>query len=386
MNQRPITIVRVIARMNVGGPAWQVSVLQRRLSPPEFSSTLVCGRVSGGERDFIELRDPDLAHVELRTLGRSVRLVGDVITFVRLLALFRKTRPDIVHTHTAKAGVVGRLAAVAARVPVRVHTFHGHLLKGYFSPQLTRVVVLVERFLARRTTALVAVGSQVRDDLLVVGIGRPEQFTVIPPGVERPRPVDVSMARQQLGLGAGDEVIVFVGRLTAIKRPDRLIEAFRLVLEQQSSAVLLVVGDGELLDVTRESARDLGDRVRFAGWQADLAPYYAAADEVVLTSDNEGMPVSLIEASMAGRPCVTTDVGSAREVVDSGRTGLVVATNAEAVADALLSLLSDRGLRESMGAAAREHAERNFGDERLAEDHRRLYRRLMGRPEIESGA
>jgi glycosyltransferase involved in cell wall biosynthesis len=313
-------------------------------------------------------------------------LVGDVITFVRLLALFRKTRPDIVHTHTAKAGVVGRLAAVAARVPVRVHTFHGHLLKGYFSPQLTRVVVLVERFLARRTTALVAVGSQVRDDLLVVGIGRPEQFTVIPPGVERPRPVDVSMARQQLGLGAGDEVIVFVGRLTAIKRPDRLIEAFRLVLEQQSSAVLLVVGDGELLDVTRESARDLGDRVRFAGWQADLAPYYAAADEVVLTSDNEGMPVSLIEASMAGRPCVTTDVGSAREVVDSGRTGLVVATNAEAVADALLSLLSDRGLRESMGAAAREHAERNFGDERLAEDHRRLYRRLMGRPEIESGA
>jgi glycosyltransferase involved in cell wall biosynthesis len=376
----------VIARMNVGGPAWQVSVLQRHLGYPEFKSTLVCGRVSSGEKDFIELRAPDLPHVEVPTLGRSVRLVGDVITFVRLLALFRKTRPDIVHTHTAKAGVVGRLAAVAARVPVRVHTFHGHLLKGYFSPQLTRVVVLVERFLARRTTALVAVGSQVRDDLLVVGIGRPEQFTVIPPGVERPRPVDVSMARQQLGLGAGDEVIVFVGRLTAIKRPDRLIEAFRLVLEQQSSAVLLVVGDGELLDVTRESARDLGDRVRFAGWQADLAPYYAAADEVVLTSDNEGMPVSLIEASMAGRPCVTTDVGSAREVVDSGRTGLVVATNAEAVADALLSLLSDRGLRESMGAAAREHAERNFGDERLAEDHRRLYRRLMGRPEIESGA
>ncbi|MFM8649467.1 MAG: glycosyltransferase, partial [Actinomycetota bacterium] len=316
----------------------------------------------------------------------SVRVLGDLQAFAQLVIMLHRVRPDIVHTHTAKAGVVGRIAAIVARVPIRVHTFHGHLLHGYFSPRVTRLVVLVERVLAQKTTALVAVGAQVRDDLLAAGIGRPDQFTVIPPGVESPASIDRMVARRDLGIHESDRVVLFVGRLTAIKRVDRLIEAFRAVVAKVPSALLVVVGDGELLTEFRMATRDLGDRVRFVGWQADLAPYYAASDVVALTSDNEGMPVSLIEASMAGRACVTTNVGSAREVVESGVTGFVVAKDSALVADAIVRVLSDDEVRHGMGRAAHERAERLFGEARLAEDHRRLYRRLMGRPEIESSS
>lgn len=375
--ERPIKVLRVIARMNVGGPAWQVSVLTRGLTPPEFHTQLVCGTVEPGEADFIKLRDPTLPVTRLASLGRSLKLLGDVRAFVDLVRIMRRFRPDIVHTHTAKAGVLGRLAAMVALVPVRVHTFHGHVLQGYFSPRVTAAVRLVERLLARRTTALVAVGAQVRDDLLAAGIGRPEQYSVIPPGVAAARVVDRTKARQALRLPVDAPVVVFVGRLTGIKRVDRLLEAWRTVATADPNAVLALAGAGDLLDEVQQQAASLGDSVRFLGWQSDLAPVYAAADVAVLTSDNEGMPVTLIEASMAGAPCVTTDVGAARDVVLHESTGFVVPTDAAAVADALMLLLADADLRATMGVAAAKHAQAAFGTNRLVDDHARLYRRLM---------
>lgn len=369
-------MLRVIARMNVGGPAWQVSVLTRGLTEPEFHTQLVCGTVEAGEADFLELRDPNLPVTRLASLGRSVKLWGDLKALVDLVRLMRRFRPDIVHTHTAKAGVLGRLAAVVARVPVRVHTFHGHVLHGYFSPRVTAAVRVVERFLARRTTAIVAVGAQVRDELLAAGIGRAEQFTVIPPGVAAARRIDRDEARRSLDLPLDAPVVMFVGRLTRIKRVDRLIEAWRTVQAEHPQAVLAIAGEGDLLADAQQLAADLPS-VQFLGWQGDLAPVYAAADIAVLTSDNEGMPVTLIEASMAGVPCVTTAVGSAGEVVLNDVTGFVVPTDADAVADALNRLLDDGALRKRMGAAAAQHAEAAFGTNRLVDDHAGLYRRLM---------
>jgi glycosyltransferase involved in cell wall biosynthesis len=288
----------------------------------------------------------------------------------------RKHRPDIVHTHTAKAGLLGRVAAILARVPVRVHTFHGHVLHGYFSPSVTRVVILLEKLLAKRTTAIVAVGAQVRDELLAAGIGQPEQYLVVAPGVAEGADITKADARVALGLPGEVPVIGFVGRLTQIKRPDRLLEAFALVHQQLPDALLVIAGDGDLYARTQELAAPFGESVRFLGWRSDLHNLYAAADLAVLSSDNEGMPVTLIEASMAGVPCVTTDVGSAREVVLNGVTGRVVSCDASALAAAMLEVLRDPQLAEQMGAATAQHARQHFSTERLVEDHRQLYRRL----------
>jgi glycosyltransferase involved in cell wall biosynthesis len=373
----PIRVLRVIARMNVGGPAWQVSVLTRGLENDDFTSQLVCGEISEGEADFLALRDPNLSVTRIQTLGRSLNAFDDVRAFLELLKIIRVTRPDIIHTHTAKAGVLGRIAGVIMRVPIRVHTFHGHVLHGYFSPLVTRIFIYIERLLGRFTHGIVSVGSQVRDDLLAVGIGSPEKYTVIAPGVARGETVSRDAARKSLGLGPDAHVALFIGRLTQIKRPDRLLDAFSLVLEEVPNAVLLLAGEGELFESTKELGANFGDSVRFLGWRSDLAVLFAAADVAVLSSDNEGMPVTLIEASMAGVPCVTTDVGSAREVVLNNEAGFVVPTDSVAIAQALITLFTNEKLRHEMGAAAAAHTMANFSSNRLVQDHVNLYRKLL---------
>ena len=373
---RPIRVLRIIARMNVGGPAWQVSVLTRGLDRDRFESRLIVGDVGEGEADFIELRDPDLPVLKIPALGRAVRFGDDLRAFVAIRRAMKNFRPDIVHTHTAKAGLLGRIAAATCRVPVRVHTFHGHVLHGYFNKLLTRLVCIVEGLLARRTTVLVAVGEQVRDELLGAGIGLAGQYVVIPPGVAPGEFPSRISSRIALGLPVEQQVVLFVGRLTGVKRPDRLIDAMALVLERRSDVVLAIAGEGELLEETRSRAEPLGGSVQFLGWQGDISGLYAAADCMVLTSDNEGMPVTLIEAAMAGVPSVATDVGSTREVVLDGVTGLVVEPDAVAVGDGIVRLLDDH-LLHRMGAAARERAEAEFGTRRLIADHEALYDRLI---------
>ena len=373
----PVRVLRIIARMNVGGPAWQSSVLTRGLVEHGFETRLLTGQVDGGEADFVSLRDPELPVVEIEGLGRSLRMGGDLRAFVAIIREIRRFNPHIVHTHTTKAGVVGRIAAMLTGVPVRVHTFHGHVLRGYFSPTVTRLVAFVERMLARRTTALVAVGERVRDELLAAGVARRDRFTVIPPGVALPPVVDRAEARIALGLSSDGPVVLFVGRLTAVKRLDRLLEAFAEVRDRVPDAVLVVAGEGDLTDEVRSVAASLGDAVRLVGWQSDVARLYASADLVVISSDNEGMPVTLLEAAMAGVPGVTTDVGSAAEVVEHGVTGLVVPPDADALSAALVELLLDAERRSVMGRAAAERAAERFGSARLVTDHAVLYRRLM---------
>src|SRR3954462_13391776 len=172
--------------MNVGGPALQVTGLVESMDASRFEHRLLTGSVGPGEADYISLRAPDLPHTVVHGLGRSPRALADAQALRELVEHIRRFRPHVVHTHTAKAGVLGRVAARACRVPIVVHTFHGHLLHGYFSPAVTRTVVLTERALAHASTRLVAVGSQVRDDLLAAGIGRPEQYAVVPPGIALP--------------------------------------------------------------------------------------------------------------------------------------------------------------------------------------------------------
>ena len=372
-----IRVLRIIARMNVGGPAWQTSVLTRGLGDYGFETRLLAGHLDDGEADFVALRDSDLEVVPIAGLGRPIRLGGDLRAFWIVYREIRRFSPMIVHTHTAKAGVIGRVAAVAARVPIRVHTFHGHVLHGYFSPLTTRLVRMIERVLARHTTALVAVGQRVGEELVAAGIGTADKFTAIAPGVGSAGTVlDRADARALHDLPATGPVVLFIGRLTGVKRPDRLLAAFEQVVAKVPDATLVVAGQGDLLEEVRSDAQRLGESVRFLGWRPDVASLYAASDLVVISSDNEGMPVTLIEAAMAGVPGVTTDVGSASEVVEDQVTGLVVPTDPKAIAEALVDLLSDPGRRLDMGRAAKLRARQRFSSERLVADHAALYRRL----------
>ena len=290
----------------------------------------------------------------------------------------RRYRPHVVHTHTAKAGVLGRLAAALAGVPVRVHTFHGHLLYGYFPSLLTGLIVLVEKVLARRTTTIVAVGERVRDEVLAARIGEPDRMVAIAPGVAEPPAADRLAVRASFDIAAEASLVLFVGRLTSVKRVDRLLEAFTEVLESVPAAVLVVAGEGDRLEALTASASALGGSVRFIGWQADVHRLYAMADVMVIASDNEGMPVTLIEAAMMGVPAVTTDVGSASEVVVEGVTGRVVLPDARSLAAGLVDVLTNEGRRAEMGQAARARARSLFGADRLLADHAELYRQLLG--------
>ncbi|HYD08717.1 MAG TPA: glycosyltransferase, partial [Acidimicrobiales bacterium] len=292
-------VLRLIARMNVGGPALQVTGLAEGLDRDRFDQRIVVGSVSADEADFLALRAPHVDVVRLPGLGRDPRAGDDVRALRALVAEMRRFRPDILHTHTAKAGTLGRLAAEVARVPTRVHTFHGHLLHSYFSPTITRAVTLTERALAARTDRLVAVGARVRDELLAAGIGRPAQYRVVPPGLDLPSPPSPAEARSALGVPADALVVAFVARLTAVKRPDRFADVVQRVLVARPDVRFVVAGEGDLLDDLRARLAPAGDAVRFLGWRADVETVYAASDLAVLTSDNEGMPVSLIEAGAA---------------------------------------------------------------------------------------
>jgi glycosyltransferase involved in cell wall biosynthesis len=371
-----LRILRLIARTNVGGPALQVATLTTGLDPARFEQRLLVGCVDEREADYLELRAPDVPFTRIPTLGRAVRPTDDLRAFREVVAQIREFRPQIVHTHTAKAGTLGRIAATRCRVPAVVHTFHGHLLHGYFSPVKTRAVVGVERLLAHRTTRIAAVGRQVRDELLAARIGKAHQYAVVPPGVAMPPVPAPGAARASLGLPAAGPVVAFVARLTAIKRPDRFADVARIVTERRPDASFVVAGEGELLQALRAQLAPLGDRAHFLGWRGDVETVYGACDVVALTSDNEGMPVSLIEAAACGRPAVTTNVGSASEVVLDGVTGFVTAIDARAVAEGVLRVLDAPDAARRMGDAAARHAEQQFGASRLVHDVAQLYEEI----------
>jgi len=358
-----IRVVHIIARMNVGGPAQILTGLLRHLDADRFEQFVVVGHAGPGEQEWFALRDRDLENdariVRIAEFGPTVAPVRDLRTLVRLVRELRRLRPDVVQTHTAKAGMLGRIAALLVRTPVLIHTYHGHTLHGYFSGPVVRVISSIERSLARRSDHLVSVGSRVRDELLAAGIGELARYTVIPPGVADARAPDPQVVRSALGLGDDARVVTFVGRLTRVKRPDRFLKMADLVADEHPDAVFLVVGDGELR-AESEARRTTAD-IRFLGWQSDMAAVYSASDVIVVTSDNEGMPLVLIEASAAGRACVTTDVGSAAEVVEDGVTGFVVPTDESALAAAVGRLLVDPGLRASYAAAARARTLSRFG-------------------------
>ena len=384
----PIRVLRVIARLNMGGPALHVAYLSAGLKERGYDTTLVAGSLAVGEESMAAVAEQlGVPIVTVPELHREISPVRDLRAVYHLAGLIRELRPQILHTHTAKAGTIGRLAAMLAgnaAPPIVVHTFHGHVLRGYFGPVRSNLFRLLERFLATRTTALVAVSPEVRDDLVALGIAPPEKFTVVRLGIELDERVAATVdgveTRRLLGIAPDRFVVGWIGRMTGVKRTDDVLLAVRRLRDRGVDALLCMVGDGPDRESVERRAHQLGivrDSL-FLGYQEDVAQFYAAFDALILPSANEGTPVSAIEALAGGRPVVATDVGGVPDVVRDGVDGFLVEPgDVDAMADRLARLAADADLRRRMGEAGAESVRERYAVERLLDDVDRLYRSLL---------
>jgi glycosyltransferase involved in cell wall biosynthesis len=370
--------MRIIARMNVGGPAVQVSGLMRGLHATEFDHRLYTGFCALDEADYLDTVATDVSALRIDGFGRRISLGADLKAFLYLVKEIRSFKPHVIHTHTAKAGFLGRIASIVSFHPsIRVHTFHGHLLSGYFGSFKRLLVVLAEKILAMFSHQLLAVGDKVRQDLLAAGVGKLDKFSLMPPGLQIGDLPNKPASRDFYGLSSQKLECAFIGRVTRIKRPDRFLDVVTEIESRGLDVEFFIAGDGELLEncSARIVAGDLP--VKVLGWQSNIENVLSAADIVILTSDNEGTPLSLIQAGMAGLPVVTTRVGSVPEVVLDGVTGIITSLDIQEIADALEKLAKSAELRARMGAAAREFTLSNFGVDRLVQDHEQLYKELL---------
>jgi glycosyltransferase involved in cell wall biosynthesis len=376
--------------MNAGGPAHHVSLLGGGLDKRGYYTLLITGRVARGEASLLDLAEARGARFRvLESLRPELNPLHDVRALIDLVRIVREFQPQIVHTHTAKAGFVGRLAALAQRPrPVIVHTYHGHVLEGYFGQLRTRVYRALERGLARVTDRLIGVSGATVDDLVQLRIAPRSRFQVIPLGLELEPFLTLGdeeherrRFRDEIGAAPNDVLLVYVGRLVRIKRLDVLLKAVAEARGRGVAVRLAVVGDGEMrADLERlGSSLGLGRAVNFTGYRRDLSAIVASADIGVISSDNEGTPVSLIEMAAGARPLVATRVGGVPEVVRP-ECGLLVEPGDEmALADALVTLAGDASGRAAMGRAAREHARAKYSAERLVDDMDSLYEALLSK-------
>jgi glycosyltransferase involved in cell wall biosynthesis len=382
-----IRVLRVIARMNIGGPAYHVSLLSGRLDHEQYETLLLTGALGRGEGSFEELAQRYGANRRVVPgLRPELNPLSDLRALVNLVRAIREFRPHVVHTHTAKAGTLGRLAAIITPGvrPVIVHTYHGHVLSGYFGRTLSAVFRCTERVLAMKSDRLIGVSDATVKELVDLRVARACKFRTIPIGLDLERLLVVERSdgdsfRAEMGAEPDDVLAVFVGRLVPIKRVDVLIEAVALASATEPRLRVAIVGDGELRDALEQqvSSLGLGQTVRFLGFREDLSSILAGSDMAVLSSDNEGTPVALIEAAAAGRPAVATAVGGVADIV-ADSTGILVASgDVPALADALLRLARDRDARERMGLAAREHVCERFAAGRLVRDIESLYQELL---------
>jgi glycosyltransferase involved in cell wall biosynthesis len=381
----PIRVMRIISRMNIGGPATHVVLLNAGLDRRGYDCLLVTGSEGASEGSLRDLAvSSNLRLAMIPELGREIAPWSDLVTLVKLYRLMRRERPHVVHTHTAKAGFVGRIAARLAGVPVVLHTFHGHVFHGYFSPAKTRLYILIERFGALLSSRIITISPRLREEIAHYGVTRSERIEIIPLGFEldafASQPRGSGDFRRSLGIPMDAKLIGAVGRLVPIKNVQLLLEAAALARQNDPIIRVVLIGDGELRDEleAQADALGLGQAVVFAGWRRDLTRVYADLDAVVISSHNEGTPASLIEAMATGCPVIATRVGGVPDLVVDGETGrLVPPGDREALAAALLALFWESERTAHMAGLARRRVLERHQAERLVADVDRLYRELL---------
>jgi glycosyltransferase involved in cell wall biosynthesis len=384
-----LKILRIIARLNVGGPARHVALLNAGLDARGHDTLLVHGQLDEGEASFEQFaRDRRLRMIKVGELGRRVSAASDLAAFTALTRLIRDEQPDVVHTHTAKAGTLGRLAALAcnaarsrSRRALVVHTFHGHVFEGYFSTAANHAIRAIERSLAHVTDTIVTISPRQRVDIVERFRVAPAAKTVIVPlGLDLDPllelPLDSRGMRDAFGIAADDVVVGYAGRMVPVKDLETLLRAFARACDRSPKLQLLLAGDGPERPHLESLAQELGiaGRTRFIGWVGDLPAFYSALDLFALSSVNEGTPVAAIEAMAAARPIVATAVGGVPDVIEHGVSGwLVPARSPDALAEALANGAANLQARLTLGATARVAARDRYSDRRLVDDIERLY-------------
>jgi glycosyltransferase involved in cell wall biosynthesis len=357
-------VLHVIARLNVGGTARYITRLAEELPKHKIETFVATGFVQGSEEEDPSAKN--LKVIRIPSLGRQFNPIKDHFAFKQLLKVVTEVKPDILHTHTFKAGYIGRIRAkeitkAAGKQVKFVHTFHGHLFDDpEFSGIKSSIITSLERRFAIRTDAIITVGNQVAKELLEREIGQAEQFTNIPPGVE---PLKLPKLKPHSKVTIG-----WIARVTGVKNPLRALEIAKLFPDAQ----FLIAGGGDMLDQVKAQAPK---NTKVLGW-TDAAKLFAASDIILSTSENEGMPIALIEAQLASKPVVATNVGGVAEVVLNNKTGFVTKKNTQELAKALEKLIASKILRTAQGKAAKAHATKAFSLEKMISAHVSLYKKL----------
>jgi glycosyltransferase involved in cell wall biosynthesis len=390
-NGRPkFKVVRIIARLNVGGAARQACMLHEKQAQ-DFETRLVAGTLAAGEQDMSYLLSSQANVIRLPDMSREISIVGDLAALWKLVRLLRKERPHIVHTHTAKAGTLGRLAAWLTGVPIIVHTYHGHVFTGYFSPLKTRIYLSIERLMGRLSTKIIAVSKLQQQDLCFrYRVASPDKVREINNGfdLEVFQAGDVAEARKKLGLTEEQITVVWAGRMEPVKGLDLLAEVIRIAHRSHRQFCFLVIGDGKERRAFEANIAGC-DNVRMPGWIENMAEVWSAADAALLTSHNEGTPTVLIEAMAAGLPFVSTSVGGVPDLAvpplrslpaDAGfeaGNGFITARKAEAILYCLERIACERETGQRMGKVGAKFALETFSAERLVKEMTLLYMNLL---------
>lgn len=379
----PIRVLRLFSRLNIGGPSVHVILLTAGLRDRGYETRLVIGQEEAREGNLLGLAEErGVSCIQLAGLGREIRLLGDLRALLALRRLIREFRPAIVHTHTAKAGVLGRLAARLAGVPVVVHTYHGHVLRGYFGPFKTAFFRSTERLLGPMSDALLAVSEAVKQDLVGLGVAPASKIRVVPLGLDLEpltRALPRGILRREAAIPEDAPLVGVVGRLVPIKDIGTFMEAATLVHNSFPSSRFAVIGDGRERALLEERVAKLGlsGTVRFFGWRRDMGAVYGDLEVVVNSSRNEGTPVSLIEALAAGRAVVATRVGGTPDLLGDDRGLLVPPGDPAALAAAILECLQDPAAAAARARAGQRHVLRHHAVGRLIADMDGLYRELL---------
>lgn len=385
-----IKVMRIIARLNIGGPAVHTIILNDGLDRDTFDTHLVIGVPDKDEGDMTYFADDRrLKMTVIPELGRNIRLWSDVIALWKLFKIIKKEQPDIIHTHTAKAGALGRCAAIICGVPVRIHSFHGHVFHDYFNPVMAKLFISMEKIFACFTDRVIVISEIMKDDICNrFKVTDKTKVSVIRLGLDLEKFKNTDQIkgklRKELNISQDTLLVGIIGRLTAIKNHSLFLDAVKLLKNEKLCAKVrfLIVGGGELKEALKAYAADLGidDLVYFTGWRKDMPNIYADLDIVALTSRNEGTPLSLIEAMASKKAIVSTNVGGVSDLIEDKKTGwLVESNNPTQLKEAIVTLLGNAEMRQQMGKMASLNVDEKYSKKRLISDMEGLYKELFAK-------
>jgi len=374
-----VKVLRVIARMNVGGPAFLIKELMVGIDESLIDQVLVYGVCEGKETEITGVSALGKTH-QLPTLRRSVNLLADLRSLNALRKLIKIEKPDLIDTHTFKAGFLIRtLYLFSIKKSVKItHHFHGHLLNGYFSKKTLFLYRRIETILAKKADVLITDGDSITRDLVMNKIAALDKFLSITPGVAKPPSMGVGSDKlRESALKDSRPVVAFIGRLAPIKRPDRFLRIVEELTSRNVKCDFIMYGEGELFSEVQKQIIEREIRVNLFPFEPDIYQIFSNVDILLMTSDNEGTPLTVMESSFAGVPCVGTDVGSMKEIVKDGVNGFLVVPEVDLLADKIEELVRDIPALLSLKQTSKTYAQDHFNVRDYVVAHQNLYLSLV---------